>query len=239
MRNAENAGFARGSEPGHAPGARPYVLLLNTDTVVFRTPSCGSCGSSSSTGYGGGRPAPRPPRRARAAPLKRFPKLATALWFGTPLERWFPRSRELEALLHARLGPGELARRRPAAGRVPAPAPAACSNRWACSTRHLWLFYNDVDLSKRIRAAGWKTRYLAEARVCTTWAARPGSTRTSSATYTKDRLRYYRKHHGWFGGAWLKSLRVPGLRGLGGAAVEREVCAAGRTSPCRPPGGSS
>jgi len=69
----------------------------------------------------------------------------------------------------------------------------------------LWLFYNDVDLAKRIRAAGWKTHYLAEATVLHHVGGSTSKFADFVAVWQRDRLRYYRKHHGRFGAWWLKA----------------------------------
>jgi hypothetical protein len=69
----------------------------------------------------------------------------------------------------------------------------------------LWLFYNDVDLAKRMRAAGWKTRYVAEARVLHHVGGSTSKYADFIATWQRDRLRYYRKHHGRSGALWLKA----------------------------------
>jgi len=204
VRNAVNEGFARGSNQGMRLARGRYVLLLNTDTVLFRDSIAELV-----------RFLDEHPDYAAVAPrlvhadgrtqrtVQEFPNLWTALFFATPLERWFPRSPELERYF-MRSWDQESSRD------VDQP-PAACLllrksvlDQVGLFDEELWLFYNDVDLSQRILAAGWKTRYLAEARVVHHVG---GSTRKYEdfvSTYAKDRLRYYRKHHGRFGGVWLK-----------------------------------
>jgi GT2 family glycosyltransferase len=69
----------------------------------------------------------------------------------------------------------------------------------------LWLFYNDVDLAKRIRAAGFRTRYLAEARVLHHVGGSTAKFADFVARWNRDRLHYYRKHHGRVGSLWIKA----------------------------------
>ena len=68
----------------------------------------------------------------------------------------------------------------------------------------LWLFFNDVDLSKRLAKAGWKTRYLAGARVVHHVGASTKQFGDFVPEYQRNRLIYYRKHHGRVAGWWLK-----------------------------------
>jgi hypothetical protein len=203
--NARNEGFARGSNQGMRAARGRYVLLLNTDTEVAPDAIARLVGFLE-----------QHPEHAAVAPrlvnrdgstqrtVQEFPTLATALFFSTPLERWFPNSRELRRYF-MRNWDQESSRD------VDQPPAAVLLLRREVLEQvglfdeELWLFYNDVDLAKRIRAAGHRTRYLAEATVLHHVG---GSTRKFAdfvATWQRDRLRYYRKHHGRIGGLWLKA----------------------------------
>ena len=136
--------------------------------------------------------------------LKRFPTLCTALWFSTPLERWFPDSRELRRYFMRDADQEQSAD-------VDQP-PAACLlvrksalDRIGLFDEQLWLFFNDVDLSKRLAAAGQKTRYVAEARVLHHEGASTSKFKGFVVEWQGNRLTYYRKHHGALGGLWLKA----------------------------------
>ncbi len=203
--NAKNEGFARGSNQGLALARGRYALLLNTDTEVApdaiahlvrfldEHPDYGAV-------------APRLVHRdgTTQRTVQEFPTLRTALFFSTPFERWFPDSSELRRYF-LRDWDQESSRD------VDQPPAAVLLLRKAMLDQiglfdeNLWLFYNDVDLAKRMHAAGWKTHYLAEARVLHHVG---GSTRNFAdfvATWQRDRLRYYRKHHGRLGAWWLKA----------------------------------
>jgi len=204
VRNAVNEGFARGCNQGLRLARGNYALLLNSDTEVApdavarlldflnRHPDYGAAAPLLHSADGRVQPS-----------LKRFPTLATALWFGTPLERWFPDSRELRRYFmrdadHER------------SGDVDQP-PAACLlvrrsvlDRVGLFDEDLWLFYNDVDLSKRMAEAGLRTRYVAEARVLHHEGASTSKFGRFVIEWQKNRLHYYRKHHGFLGGVWLK-----------------------------------
>jgi GT2 family glycosyltransferase len=203
--NAKNEGFARGSNQGMALARGRFVLLLNTDTELAPDALHRLVEFLESH-----------PEHAAVAPrlvhrdgrtqrtVQEFPTLKTALFFSTPFERWCPDSRELRRYF-LRDWDQESSRD------VDQPPAAVLLLRRAVLDQvglfdeSLWLFYNDVDLAQRIKAAGWKTHYLAEARVVHHVG---GSTRKFGdfvAVWQRDRLRYYRKHFGFGGAWWLKA----------------------------------
>jgi len=203
--NARNEGFARASNQGmHAARGR-YVLLLNTDTELYPD-ALARLLAFLEAHPGHAAVAPRLVHRdgRTQRTVQEFPTLATALFFSTPLERWFPDSRELRRYF-LRDWDQESSRD------VDQPPAAVLLLRREVLEQvglfdeELWLFYNDVDLAKRLKAAGWRTHYLAEARVVHHVG---GSTRQFGdfvAVWQRDRLRYYRKHHGRLGALWLKA----------------------------------
>ena len=202
--NPRNEGFARACNQGMSAARGRHVLLLNTDTEVARDalmllwrfleehPDYGAV-------------APRLVHRdgTTQRTVQEFPTLRTALFFSTPLERWFPDSRELRRYF-LRDWDQESSRD------VDQPPAAVLLLRKAMLDRvglfdeSLWLFYNDVDLAKRMRAQGWKTRYLAEARVLHHVGGSTSKFAEFLTVWQQDRLRYYRKHHGRLGAWWLK-----------------------------------
>jgi GT2 family glycosyltransferase len=203
--NARNEGFARGSNQGMRAARGRYVLLLNTDTEVAPDAIARLV-----------RFLDEHPEHAAVAPrlvhrdgttqrtVQEFPTLRTALFFSTPLERWFPESRELRRYF-MRDWDQESSRD------VDQPPAAVLLLRKSVLDQvglfdeTLWLFYNDVDLAKRIRAAGWKTHYLAEATVLHHVGGSTSKFANFIAVWQQDRLRFYRKHHGRLGAWWLKA----------------------------------
>ncbi|MSR62662.1 MAG: glycosyltransferase family 2 protein [Planctomycetes bacterium] len=203
--NEKNEGFARGSNQGMRVARGEYVLLLNTDTEVAPEAIARML-----------RFMEEHPQHAAVAPrlvhrdgstqrtVQEFPTLKTALFFSTPLERWFPHSRELERYF-MRAWDQQSSRD------VDQPPAAVLLLRKAVLEQvglfdeELWLFYNDVDLAWRMHAAGWQTHYLAEATVLHHVGGSTSKFKDFLAVWQRDRLRYYRKHFGRSGGWWLKA----------------------------------
>ena len=204
VRNAENRGFAGGCNQGMERARGKYVLLLNSDTEVARDAIARLIAwCDAHPEYAAAAPLLHHPDGRVQPSLKRFPTLATALWFSTPLERWFPNNRELKRYFML-----DADQERSADVDQP---PAACLlvrrdvlTEVGHFDESLWLFYNDVDLSKRMARAGYKTRYVAEARVLHHEGASTSKFARFVVEWQRNRLTYYRKHHGWFGGVWLK-----------------------------------
>ena len=203
--NARNEGFARGCNQGLRVARGRYALLLNTDTEVAPDAIARLVRFlDEHPDYGAASPRLVHANGTTQRTVQEFPNLRTALFFSTPLERWFPDSRELRRYF-MRDWDQESSRD------VDQPPAAVLLLRKTMLDQvglfdeNLWLFYNDVDLSKRMLAAGWKTRYLAEARVVHHVGGSTSKFRDFIATWQRDRLRYYRKHHGRLGAWWLKA----------------------------------
>jgi hypothetical protein len=204
VRNEVNEGFARGCNQGMRLARGAHVLLLNTDTEVYPD-ALRRLGDFLAAHPEHGAVAPRlihPDGRTQPTVMA-FPNLRSVLWFGTPLERWFPNSRELRRYF-CRDWDQESSRD------VDQP-PAACLlvrrevlERIGLFDEDLWLFFNDVDLSLRMARAGWRTHYLAEALVVHHVGASTSKFGRFVSEYQKNRLHYYRKHHGRLAGLWVK-----------------------------------
>jgi hypothetical protein len=94
----------------------------------------------------------------------RFPNLWTPLFFSTPLQRWWPESAELERYFYA-----DFDHEHDADVEQP-PAAALMMRREEFEAlggldEDLRLFFNDVDLCRRLARRGRKIRYLAGAPV--------------------------------------------------------------------------
>jgi N-acetylglucosaminyl-diphospho-decaprenol L-rhamnosyltransferase len=197
FRNAENVGYARGVNQGIREARGSRLCLLGSDTEVFPDalprlvafldahPEVGAV-------------APRlvnfeDDETQRAC--MRFPRLRTALWWDTFLQAWFPKRFEL-----ARYQYLDFDHR---TSREVDQPPGTCLvlrretvDRLGPMDEKLWLFFNDVDWSMRLRTLGLKSWYLADARVR---HRQGGSTRKYAdfgAEWHRNRIAFYRKHWG-------------------------------------------
>ena len=204
IENERNEGFAIACNQGMAVAEGRHVLLLNTDT---ETPAGGLrdmvCFLDEHPDYGAVAPRLAFPDGRTQRAVHEFPTLATALFFSTPLERWFPESRELRRYF-MRDWDHETSRD------IAQPPAAVLLVRRAVLEavglfdERLWLFYNDVDLSLRIHRGGWKTRYMAEVSFVHHHGSSTAKFGDFVSQWQKDRLRYYAKHYGVRGSLWIK-----------------------------------
>jgi hypothetical protein len=206
VRNARNEGFAIACNQGMRVATGEYVLLLNTDTEMHPE-ALAKMVAWLEAHPDFGAAAPRLVHRSGATQrtCMAFPTLATPLFFATPFERWFPNSRELVRYFMREWSHED------SRDVVQPPAAVLLVKKQALDQvglfdERLWLFYNDVDLSKRLGAAGWKTRYVADATVVHHVGASTSRFAGFLSQWHHDRLVYFRKHHGGvFAGLWVKA----------------------------------
>ncbi len=204
QRNARNEGFAIGCNQGIRLANEPYILLLNADTemaqdaleVLVRF-------LDANPEYGAAAPRLVHPGGGTQRACQAFPNLLTPLFFATPFERWFPNSPELVRYFERGFDHEH--------ERDINQPPAACFlvRRSALDAvglfdESLWLFFNDVDLSRRLVAAGWRTRFLPQTVVAHHVGASTRQFGSFVPEWHKNRLAYYRKHHGRGAGMWVK-----------------------------------
>ena len=203
--NEQNEGFAKGSNQGMREARGRYVLLLNSDTEIQEDALLRLHGFlEEHADYGSVAPRLVHPDGRTQPTVQAFPTLWTPLFFATPFERWFPNSPELQRYFMRGWAQEDSAD-------IDQP-PAACLlirravlDQVGLFDEDLWLFFNDVDLSKRMRSAGWRTRYLAEAKVLHHVGASTSKFGSFVPVWQRNRLAYYRKHYGRLAGWWLKA----------------------------------
>ena len=204
IRNPENYGFARACNQGVGATQGEYVLLLNADART--TPGAIEALVEFLEGhpaYGAVAPRLLNSDGSTQRGCMAFPNLKTPMYFGTPLERWFPNSAEL-----ARYFCRGFDHERDADVQQP-PAAALLVRRELYAElggmdEELWLFFNDVDLCKRMQTRGRLVRFLAAPSVYHVQGASTSQFEDFAPEWHKNRLAYYRKHHGRIAGAWVK-----------------------------------
>ena len=204
IRNDRNEGYARGNNLGILRSKGRYILLLNSDTEVRGdAPERMTAFLEEHPEYGACAPKLVNPDGTIQRACMRFPTLAVPFFFDTFLERLFPENRVVRRYFmrdfdHTR-------------SRDVEQPPGSCFlfrsslvSSVGLLDEDLFLFYNDVDYCKRIREAGLKIRYIAEVEVMHHLG---GSTRKYgdfSLEWHKNRVRYFRKHHGFPGAGAAK-----------------------------------
>lgn len=204
IRNERNEGFAKGCNIGIQAADAEYVFLLNSDTEVAPNAiELLATWLDEHPEYGATAPRLQHPDGGLQPTCMAFPSLWTPLFFMTPLERWWPKSPELKRYF---LRDWDQTDSRDVA-QPPAAALMVRSellDELEGFDERLWLFFNDVDLSKRLDEGGWKTRYVSESRVVHHVGASTSKFLDFAGEYHRNRLVYYRKHFGRWVGPWVK-----------------------------------
>jgi GT2 family glycosyltransferase len=202
-RNADNRLYAVGNNQGVALAQGEFVCTLNSDTEV----RAGALDQLvdwllAHPDYGAAAPRLCDPDGSVQRACQRFPTLLSALCFDTWWGTWWPGSfvqrrylmRDFDHL-HSR--------------DVDQPPGACCVLRTAEWRRFggfdetLSLFYNDVDLCRRLWRAGRRIRYVAEAEVMHHRGASTKNFARMLVLWHKNRSTYYRKHWGVVGRVWI------------------------------------
>lgn len=201
IRNDDNLGYAAANNQGVEVARAPRVLFLNSDCEVTagaldemvdyldRAPDAGAV--TARFRYPDGRPQPS---------CMRFPTRRTALVWDTLLRHLPPGKAHIGRYLMRDFDH--------ATSRTIDQAPGACLLiRRELLTRigpfdpALVLYFNDVDLCRRIRAAGHAIHFLADVEIVHHDGASVRRYAGQGAAWHRDRARYYRKHFGITGRA--------------------------------------
>lgn len=204
LRNLDNRLYAAGNNQGVAAAAGEFVCTLNSDTEV----RAGALDAlvdflRAHPEYGAVAPKLVDPDGSVQRACQRFPTLATALcfdsWWGT---FWPGNVVEARYLMQDFDHQGSRDVDQP---------PGACFVMRTAEWRGLGgfdetlsLFYNDVDLCRRLWRKGRRIHYLASAEVMHHRGASTKNFTRMLVLWHKNRLAYYGKHYGLVGTSWVR-----------------------------------
>jgi GT2 family glycosyltransferase len=204
--NKTNAGYAHANNQGIAAATGEYVLLLNPDA---RT-DLGALDKLSGvldTHPDAGAAAPRlvNPDGTTQYSIRTFPTAASALWETTGLARLFPHSRvfgrwKMRYFDYGRDAPVE----QPMASCLM--IRRAALEQLKGMDERFPIYFNDVDLSKRMAEAGWKTFYVADAGAVHECGGSTLQVRTRMIRESHRSLFRYLAKHDRSGIFWLKAI---------------------------------
>ena len=206
LASRENLGFTRGNNWAIRLARGRYVALLNPDTAVqpgaLRTLVAFLDGHPD---VGVAAPKLLFPDGSVQSSRRRFPRPATGFVESTVLERWLGRSRLVrEYRLDDRpadeshdvdwvVGAAMVVRREAFA-------------QAGLFDERFFMYSEEVDLCRRIRAAGWRVVYRPDAAVVHhEGRSSEQNLAQRNLDFHESRFRYYRKH---FGRAWSLALRL-------------------------------
>ncbi len=201
--NATNVGFGRANNQAIASARGRYLLLLNTDAFVdvdgvARTvrflderPRCALLGVRLVGRDGDLQPS-----------CRFFPTPWNEFLVHAGLTRWFPRARLVDEMDWDHASPREcdwvpgcyyLVRK-------------SVVDALGLFDPRFFLYYEEVDHCRAVKAAGWQVMYCPETTVvhiggesAKSDSEITASSRQISALQIESRLLYHRKHHGWAG----------------------------------------
>ncbi len=206
VENQHNRGYAAANNQGIKVATGQYVLLLNPDTRI-ELGALDTLSRHLDEHPDIGAVAPRliGPDSSTQFSIRSFPTAASLFWELIGLSRLFPKSRvfgrwKMKYFDYERTAEVE----QPMASCLM--VRKTVLDQLGGMDERFPMFYNDVDLSKRMADANWKTAYIADARVVHRHGA---STRQVRARMIREShrsaFRYLRKHDhsGLF---WLKAI---------------------------------
>ena len=198
-----NLGYTGGNNLGMCESRGRYVLLLNPDTEVL-SDALGTMLRYMELHRDVGALGPQLlwPDGSVQSSRRRFPTLGTALIESTFLQKWFPnhpavrryyvldRADDLVSEVDWVNGSCILVRR-------------GIVEQVGLLDDRFFMYSEELDWQKRIRAVGWKVVYLPAAQVIHHEGKSSGQVAAlTHVRFGRSRILYFRKHHGWLV-AWL------------------------------------
>jgi GT2 family glycosyltransferase len=205
IKNSVNNGLASAVNQGIEAARGAYVLLLDPRTQVVG-PAIRTMLAflEQNLRYGACTPRVTEQDGTTQRSVCRFPSLWTPLFVGTPLERLFPDNREQRRYLALDFDYE--------ADADVEHAPLACLlmrrkalKRSKPLDERLGRHFDGLDLCRRLCDSSWRIRYLSQIHVVFAGEIDTLVSEAAEDRADRDRLAYFRKHHGRAAGAWLKA----------------------------------
>lgn len=205
IRNTINQGFASAVNQGIASARGAYVLVLGAESLIIgnairnmlafleQNLRFGACTARLIDEQG-----------TTLRSIRRFPSLWTPLFVDTPLELMFQDNREVrryEALDFDYDADGDVEH-----------APLACLlmrrkalKRAQPLDESFGVHFDGADLCRRLWENSWRIHYLTNAHIVHHGEVDTFALESNVSRANRDRLAYFRKHHGRAAGAWVKA----------------------------------
>ncbi len=210
--NQQNSGYTRGMNQAIAAASGDRVFLLNPDVRLFADCTAKLLMAMSSDKMAAAAPQLLNDDGTIQASVRNFPKFSTLVYDAFGLSRAFPRSRILGHWRNRYFDhETNCAVQQPMASALMIKRDNV--ERLGPMDEQFFVFFSDVDYSKRIDDAGWETMFVAEAKA---FHAVGGSTRQEGTWLIRDShrgfYRYLAKHE-------LKGAKIA-LRPIAAAILE-------------------
>src|SRR5215212_10215254 len=200
-----NLGFTRGNNVGIAASRGKYIFVLNPDTVACPG-SIAALADYMEEHVEVGIAGPRllNPDGSLQPSRRRFPTLVAALVESTPVEQWFPNALPLRRLYMADRPDGETQQVDWLSGAA-LMCRAETLRQVGLFDPGYFMFSEEVDLCRRVAAAGWSVAYLPAAEIIHYGGRSTGrNVAARHIHFNTSKARYYRVHEGRMAGKAIR-----------------------------------
>lgn len=205
VRHDQPMGFVPSVEHGVSMTRGGYLLLLDPSVQLYpHTLRAMVAFLETNLRHGAVVPHLVRPDGTTVAPHQRHPSLKSALWLGTPLERWRPEARELKNFFACDFDYG-------LDGDVEDTSTACVLMRRKALKRvetfdeSMYPHFHESDFCMRVREAGWRFGYMPNTLAMDVDGVAERDYPEQTPEWHAQRVRWYRKHLGHPAALWVKA----------------------------------